>query len=228
MKEWIRFNKGSNPLDLLNVVKDNNVWNLTREEFYNVLDKNDILFFLVDNEVKLMIYVAGVKVTGVFGFGKNANVEDEYLNDLKQELMHFKDNREYMEKVNNLINFAPIYSKFKNDEELTKSDLEIVYQVKKELKAFTGVTEEKMNEIIDARNVYGDLAEIFGVEVSEVALNIDEVNEDTKVLKGNLSVFSDNVDEYKSIEYVIGHVYLESKKLKMNIHIKSAWTIEEL
>ena len=228
MKEWIRFNKGSNPLDLLNVVKDNNVWNLTREEFYNVLDKNDVLFFLVDKQVKLMVYVNGVKVTGVFGFGENANVEDEYLNDLKLKLMNFKDNREYMEKVNNLINFAPIYKKFKNDEELTKSDLEIVYQVKKELKAFTGVTEEKMNEIISARNAYGDLAEIFGVDVGEVALNIDEVTEDTKVLKGNLSVFSDNVDEYKSIEYVIGHVYLESKKLKSNIHIKSAWTIEEL
>lgn len=228
MKEWIRFNKGSNPLDLLNVVKDNNVWNLTREEFYNVLDKNDVLFFLVDKEVKLMIYVNGVKVTGVFGFGEKSNVEDEYLNDLKNELMHFKDNREYMEKVNNLINFAPIYKKFKNDEELTKSDLEIVYQVKKELKAFTGVTEEKMDEIIDSRDAYEDLAEIFGVSASEVALDIDEVTEDTKVLKGNLSVFSDNVDEYKSIEYVIGHVYLESKKLKSNIHIKSAWTIEEL
>ena len=30
------------------------------------------------------------------------------------------------------------------------------------------------------------------------------------------------------IEYVIGHVYLENKKLKKDIHIKSSWGIEEI
>ena len=45
MREWIKYNKGSNPLKILELVKDNNVWNLNREEIHQVLDKNDILFF---------------------------------------------------------------------------------------------------------------------------------------------------------------------------------------
>ena len=131
MREWIKFNKESDPLTVLKAVENNNVWNLNREELYNVLDKNDIYLFMVDGTVKLMMYVSGLKVNGVFGFGEKARVEDEYLQDLKNELMHFKDNHEYMEKVNNLIRFAPIYEKYQNDEELTKEDLEFVYQVKK-------------------------------------------------------------------------------------------------
>ena len=228
MKEWIKFNKESDPLAVLKAVENNNVWNLNREELYNVLDKNDIYLFMVDGTVRLMMYVSGLKVNGVFGFGEKATVEDEYLLDLKNELVHFKDNREYMEKVNNLINFAPIYEKFNNGEELTKEDLEFVYQVKKELNAFTGATEQKMNEIIESRDEYEDIASIFGVEEDEVAIGVDDIDENTKALKGNLTVLEDNVDEVKNIEYVIGHVYLENKKLKKDIHIKSSWGIEEL
>ena len=228
MREWIKFNKESDPLAVLKAVENNNVWNLNREELYNVLDKNDIYLFVVDGTVKLMMYVSGLKVNGVFGFGEKARVEDEYLQDLKNELMHFKDNHEYMEKVNNLIRFAPIYEKYQNDEELTKEDLEFVYQVKKELNAFTGATEEKMNEIIDSRDEYEDIAFIFGVEEDEVAIGMDDIDENTKVIKGNLNVFEDNLDEVSGIEYVIGHVYLDNKKLKKDIHIKSSWGIEEI
>ena len=77
MREWIKFNKESDPLAVLKAVENNNVWNLNREELYSVLDKNDIYLFMVDGTVKLMMYVSGLKVNGVFGFGEKARVEDE-------------------------------------------------------------------------------------------------------------------------------------------------------
>ena len=85
-----------------------------------------------------------------------------------------------------------------------------------------------MNEIIESRDEYEDIASIFGVEEDEVAIGVDDIDENTKALKGNLTVLEDNIDEVKNIEYVIGHVYLENKKLKKDIHIKSSWGIEEL
>ena len=86
MGKWVKYNKGSNPVDVLNEVKDNNVWNLNWEEIDKVLSNNDILFFKDEDSIKLMLYVSGLKVNGVFGYGEKARVEDKYLDDLKKEL----------------------------------------------------------------------------------------------------------------------------------------------
>ena len=228
MKEWVKFNKGSNPLDVLNEVKDNNVWNLNREELYQVLDKNDILFFKDEGSIKLLLYVSGLKVNGVFGYGEKARVEDIYLDDLKKELSLFKDNREYMEKVNNHIQVAEVYKKFNNDEELNVDDLKVVYQVNKPLEGFTSALDQKLEEIKKERIIEKDLSELFDVSDEHIAFYSDDINEDTEVYVGNLSVDNDNIDLIQNIKYVIGYVYLDDKKLKSKVHVKSSWGFEVL
>lgn len=228
MGEWIKYNKGSNPLDVLNEVKEKNVWNLNWEEVDKVLEKNDIYFFKVDNDIKLMIYVSGMKINGVFGFGEHARVEDEYLNDLKKELSLFKDNREYMEKVNNHILVSNVYKKFNNDEELNVDDLKVVYQVNKELIGFTSALDQKLSEIKEERIKEKDIAEIFDVSEENIAFDMDDIIDTTEVMVGNLSVDDDNIDILSNIKYVIGYVYLDNKKLKQKLHIKSSWGFEEL
>lgn len=228
MGEWIKYNKGSNPLDVLNEVKENNVWNLNWEEVDKVLEKNDIYFFKVDNDIKLMIYVSGMKINGVFGYGEHARVEDEYLNDLKKELSLFKDNREYMEKVNNHILVSNVYKKFNNDEELNVDDLKVVYQVNKELIGFTSALDQKLSEIKEERIKEKDIAEIFEVSEENIAFDMDDIIDTTEVMVGNLSVDDDNIDTLSNIKYVIGYVYLDNKKLKLKLHIKSSWGFEEL
>ncbi len=228
MGEWIKYNKGSNPLDVLNEVKENNVWNLNWEEVDKVLEKNDIYFFKVDNDIKLMIYVSGMKINGVFGFGEHARVDDEYLNDLKKELSLFKDNREYMEKVNNHILVSNVYKKFNNDEELNVDDLKVVYQVNKELIGFTASLDQKLSEIKEKRIKEKDIAEIFEVSEENIAFDMDDITDTTEVMVGNLSVDDDNIDTLSNIKYVIGYVYLDNKKLKQKLHIKSSWGFEEL
>ena len=228
MGEWVRFSKGRNPLEVLNEVKNNNVWNLTWEEVDKVLDKNDIYFFKDNDDIKIMMYVSGMKVNGVFGYGEHARVEDEYLNDLKKELSLFKDNREYMEKVNNHILVSNVYNKFNNDEELNVDDLKVVYQVNKELIGFTSALDQKLSEIKEERIKEKDISEIFEVAEENIAFDMDDIEDTTEVMVGNLSVDEDNVDELSNIKYVIGYVYLDSKKLKQKLHIKSSWGFEEL
>ena len=226
MREWIKYNKGSNPLEILELVKDNNVWNLNREEIHQVLDKNDILFFVVDGSIKLMIYVNGLKVNGVFGYGEKAKVEDIYLDDLKKELSLFKDNKEYMEKVNNHIQVAEVYKKFNNDEELNVDDLKVIYQVNKPLEGFTSALEQKLDEMKSKRIKEKDISEIFNVNEEKIAYDIDDVNEETEVFVGNLSVDDYNLDLISNIKYVIGYIYLDNKKLKTKVHVKSCWGYE--
>ena len=226
MREWIKYNKGSNPLEILELVKDNNVWNLNREEIHQVLDKNDILFFMVDGSIKLMIYVNGLKVNGVFGYGEKAKVEDIYLDDLKKELSLFKDNKEYMEKVNNHIQVAEVYKKFNNDEELNVDDLKVIYQVNKPLEGFTSALEQKLDEMKSKRIKEKDISEIFNVNEEKIAFDAYDVNEETEVFVGNLSVDDYNLDLISNIKYVIGYIYLENKKLKTKVHVKSCWGYE--
>ena len=228
MGEWVRFSKGTNPVDVLNEVKSNNIWNLTWEEVDKILDKNDIYFYKADNDIKIMMYVSGMKVNGVFGYGEHARVEDEYLNDLKKELSLFKDNREYMEKVNNHILVANVYNKFENEEELTVEDLKVVYQVNKELVGFTSALDQKLAEIKDERIKEKDIADIFEVDEKSIVFDMDDIDDTTEVMVGNLSVDEDNVDDLSNIKYVIGYVYLDNKKLKQKLHIKSSWGFEEL
>jgi hypothetical protein len=175
-----------------------------------------------------MIYVSGMKINGVFGFGEHARVEDEYLNDLKKELSLFKDNREYMEKVNNHILVSNVYKKFNNDEELNVDDLKVVYQVNKELIGFTASLDQKLSEIKEKRIKEKDIAEIFEVSEENIAFDMDDITDTTEVMVGNLSVDDDNIDTLSNIKYVIGYVYLDNKKLKQKLHIKSSWGFEEL
>ena len=228
MGEWVRFSKGTNPVDVLNEVKKNNIWNLTWEEVDKILDKNDIYFYKVDNDIKIMIYVSGMKVNGVFGYGEKARVEDEYLNELKKELSLFKDNREYMEKVNNHLQVAGVYKKFKDEVELDINDLKVVYQVNKELVGFTSALDQKLDEIKSERIKEKDIAEIFEVNEENVVFDIDDIDAKTEVMVGNLTVDEDNVELVSNIKYVIGYVYLLNKKLKSKLHIKSSWGFEEL
>ena len=228
MGEWVRFSKGTNPVDVLNEVKKNNIWNLTWEEVDKILDKNDIYFYKVDNDIKIMIYVSGMKVNGVFGYGEKARVEDEYLNELKKELSLFKDNREYMEKVNNHLQVAGVYKKFKDEVELDINDLKVVYQVNKELVGFTSALDQKLDEIKNERIKEKDIAEIFGVDEENVVFDIDDIDDASEVMVGNLTVDEDNVELVSNIKYVIGYVYLLNKKLKSKLHVKSSWGFEEL
>lgn len=228
MGKWVKYNKGSNPVDVLNEVKDNNVWNLNWEEIDKVLSDNDILFFIDEDSIKLMLYVSGLKVNGVFGYGEKARVEDKYLDDLKKELSLFKDNKEYMEKVNNHIQVANVYKKFNNDEELTIDDLKVVYQVNKPLEGFTGALDQKLDEIKENRIIEKDLSEIFDVNEELIVFDNEDITEETEVFVGNLSVDNDNIELIQNIKYVIGYVYLDDKKLKSKVHVKSSWGFEVL
>ena len=228
MGNWIKYNKGSNPVDVLNEVKSNNVWNLNWEEIDKVISNNDIYFYKDSDDIKLMLYVSGMKVNGVFGYGEKARVEDEYLDELKKELALFKDNREYMEKVNNHIQVASVYKKFNNEEELTVDDLKVVYQVNKPLEGFTSALDQKLAEIKEKRIKETDIAEIFNVDEEHIAFDSYDINEDTEVFVGNLSVDDDNIDTIQNIKYVIGYVYLDNKKLKNKVHVKSTWGFEIL
>jgi len=213
--EWISFKKGSQPVEVFQKVRNNNVWQLTVKDLYDILVSHDIYLYMVNDEPKLMIYLFdGKRVNGVFGYGENNSIEEEYLDELKKELSKFKCNHNEVGKVNNLIKLYAI----KNKEELDKEDLEFLYQIKAPVKGFNNEVEDMLDELLSDRDRNADIASILGVDEDKITDDIDELDETTECFIGNLTLDEDNIELVANLKYVIGYIYIDKKDLRKDIH----------
>ena len=213
--EWISFKKGSQPVEVFQKVRNNNVWQLTVKDLYDILVSHDIYLYMVNDEPKLMIYLFdGKRVNGVFGYGENNSIEEEYLDELKKELSKFKCQHNEVGKVNNLIKLYAI----KNKEELDKEDLEFLYQIKTPVKGFNNEVEDMLDELLSDRDRNADIASILGVDEDKITDDIDELDETTECFIGNLTLDEDNIELVANLKYVIGYIYIDKKDLRKDIH----------
>lgn len=213
--EWISFNKGSQPVEVFQKIRNNNVWQLTVKDLYDILVSHDIYIYFVNDEPKLMIYVYdGKRVNGVFGYGENNSIEEEYLDELKKELSKFKCQHNEIGKVNNL---KKLYE-LRNKEELDKEDLEFLYQIKVPVKGFNNEVEDMLDEILSNRDRNEDIASILNVDADKITDDIDELDDTTECFIGNLTVDEDNVELVSNLKYVIGYIYIDKKDRRKDIH----------
>ncbi len=213
--EWISFNKGSQPVEVFQKIRNNNVWQLTVKDLYDILVSHDIYIYFVNDEPKLMIYVYdGKRVNGVFGYGENNSIEEEYLDELKKELSKFKCQHNEIGKVNNLKKLYEI----RNKEELDKEDLEFLYQIKVPVKGFNNEVEDMLDEILSNRDRNEDIASILNVDADKITDDIDELDDTTECFIGNLTVDEDNVELVSNLKYVIGYIYIDKKDRRKDIH----------
>jgi hypothetical protein len=213
--EWISFNKGSQPVEVFQKIRNNNVWQLTVKDLYDILVSHDIYIYFVNDEPKLMIYVYdGKRVNGVFGYGENNSIEEEYLDELKKELSKFKCQHNEIGKVNNL---KKLYE-LRNKEELDKEDLEFLYQIKVPVKGFNNEVEDMLDEILSDRDRNEDIASILNVDADKITDDIDELDDTTECFIGNLTVDEDNVELVSNLKYVIGYIYIDKKDRRKDIH----------
>ena len=213
--EWISFSKGSQPVEVFQKIRNNNVWQLTVKDLYDILVSHDIYIYFVNEEPKLMIYVYdGKRVNGVFGYGENNSIEEEYLDELKKELSKFKCQHNEIGKVNNLKKLYEI----RNKEELDKEDLEFLYQIKVPVKGFNNEVEDMLDEILSDRDRNEDIASLLNVDADNITDDIDELDETTECFIGNLTVDDDNVELISNLKYVIGYIYIDKKDRRKDIH----------
>ena len=163
-----------------------------------------------------MIYLYdGKRVNGVFGYGENNSIEEEYLDELKKQLTKFKCNHNEIGKVNNLIR---LYDIRKRKEDLTNEDLEFLYQIKAPVKGFNNEVEDMLDEILSDRDRNEDIASLLNVSSDNITDNIDELDETTECFIGNLTLDEENINLVSNLKYVIGYIYIDNKNLRKDIH----------
>jgi len=218
LEGWINFKKGSQPVEVFQRIRENNVWQLTVKDLYDILVSHDIVIYFEKDVPKLMIYLYdGKRVNGVFGYGENNTIEKEYLEELKKELTKFKCNHNEVGKVNNLIKLYAI----KEKEELDNDDLEFLYQIKVPVKGFNNEVEDMINEILSDRDRFEDIASLLEIDSDNIVDDIDELNENTECFIGNITLDEDNIDLVSNLKYVIGYIYIDNKNLRKDIHASS-------
>ena len=216
LEGWVNFKKGSQPVEVFQKIRENNVWQLTVKDLYDILVAHDILIYFVKDVPKLMVYLAdGKRVNGVFGYGENNSIEEEYLDELKKELTKFKCNHNEVGKVNNLIKLYEIKA---HKDDLSKEDLEFLYQIKVPVKGFNNEVEDMLDEILADRDRNEDIASLLDVDADNITDDIDELDETTECFIGNLTIDEDNVDLVSNLKYVIGYIYIDKKDRRKDIH----------
>ena len=216
LEGWVNFKKGSQPVEVFQKIRENNVWQLTVKDLYDILVAHDILIYFVKDVPKLMVYLAdGKRVNGVFGYGENNSIEEEYLDELKKELTKFKCNHNEVGKVNNLIKLYEIKA---HKDELSKEDLEFLYQIKVPVKGFNNEVEDMLDEILADRDRNEDISSLLDVDADNITDDIDELDETTECFIGNLTIDEDNVDLVSNLKYVIGYIYIDKKDRRKDIH----------
>ena len=214
--EWVSFRKGSQPVEVFQKIRNNNVWQLTVKDLFDILVSHDIYIYFVNEEPKLMIYLYdGKRVNGVFGYGENNSIEEEYLDELKKQLTKFKCNHNEIGKVNNLIKLYDIRSR---KDDLTKEDLEFLYQIKVPVKGFNNEVEDMLNEILEDRDRNEDIASLLDISADNITGDIDELSDETECFIGNLILDEDNIELVSNLKYVIGYIYIDNKNLRKDIH----------
>ena len=214
--EWVSFRKGSQPVEVFQKIRNNNVWQLTVKDLFDILVSHDIYIYFVNEEPKLMIYLYdGKRVNGVFGYGENNSIEEEYLDELKKQLTKFKCNHNEIGKVNNLIKLYDIRSR---KDDLTKEDLEFLYQIKVPVKGFNNEVEDMLNEILEDRDRNEDIASLLDISADNITDDIDELSDETECFIGNLTLDEDNIELVSNLKYVIGYIYIDNKNLRKDIH----------
>ena len=216
LEGWVNFKKGSQPVEVFQKIRENNVWQLTVKDLYDILVAHDILIYFVKDVPKLMVYLAdGKRVNGVFGYGENNSIEEEYLDELKKELTKFKCNHNEVGKVNNLIKLYEIKA---HKDDLSKEDLEFLYQIKVPVKGFNNEVEDMLDEILADRDRNEDIASLLDVDADNITDDIDELDENTECFIGNLTIDEENIELVSGLKYVIGYIYIDKKDRRKDIH----------
>ena len=195
--KWVKYEKGSNHMPLVNSLQGYNTgWCTAGEDTAkNQLFNGDFyVYYTLDEKdeykvPRIAIRMEGNKIGEIRGVAENQNIESEMEEVVEEKIKDFPDKEEYYKKVNDMKKLTKIYKKHKNKEELTKEELTFLYEINDKIYGFGYGKDPRIKEIKNERNnKRKDLLNIFNCEERQIALNQDEINEDTIYYDGDLSL----------------------------------------
>ena len=239
--EWRTFEKGSNPQIMQDTLanKRSNLCigdGITHSTRY--LNEGDMhIYYSKDNRgnftmPRIAISVQNDSVWEVRGtYNKNEDIDPYIGNILDEKLANLPKGKAYQKKSADMKRLTEIDNKTKDSTELSKDDLIFLYEIDEDIEGFGYQQDPRIKELLTQRNPQEDALIIFECTAEQIAGNIAEIDENTRVYIGkwNVDVFN-IIKQYPNII----HLYesFSDKKifmqtLEINPSINSPQTVEQ-
>lgn len=227
--KWITYTNESDPKKLLeDLFKYNSTWAIEYSSIIknHRLNKGNIyIYYTKDKENKytnprLSILTKNGEISKISGAAPYGNIESEMEIILEKKIDEFPYNEEYKRRIKELQNFTKIYSKWANKEDLNKNDLKFLYEIEHKINFIGYKNDDRINEIINTRDIKKDLSKIFDCDIEQISLTREEaLKGDIIAHFGNLDLNDlDDITDIKLPKYILGNLYLNNlKNLKNNI-----------
>lgn len=183
---WKKYNQGSDPEILFNDINGKGTgWctagglvtassHLNGGDFYVYYTKDKDGCFSIP---RIAIRKENYKIAEIRGIGKSQNLEPnmEKLVEKKLEESEFPDRDEYKKKVYDMEMMTYIYTKHKNNVELTKSDLKFLYEIDEKIIGFGYERDPRICEIQLERDLTKDLTLIFNCKEEDIGFYKEDI-----------------------------------------------------
>lgn len=227
--KWITYTNESDSKKLLeSLFEHNSFWAIENSSIIknHEFNKEKIYIYYTkdkDNRYtcpRISILTKNGEISRISGAAPYGNIESEMEMILEKKIDEFPYNEEYKKIIKELQNFTKIYSKWANKEDLNKNDLRFLYEIEHKINFIGYKNDDRINEIINTRDIKKDLSKIFDCDIEQISLTREEtLKGDIIAHFGNLDLSDlDDITDIKLPKYILGNLYLSNlKSLKNNI-----------
>ncbi len=197
--QWIQYPQGSDPEPLVASLKNYGTgWCIrgeaTARRYLQGAGGHDqgndleVFYSLDENQQPNVPRVVIVSNEGstmeVRGIAKQENLDPHIGGVVQAKLAELPDGNEWQKKNGDMRQLTLLERKVKAREQLTKDELVFLYEIDSKIKGFGYQRDPRIKELMGQRDLKSDAAVILEREASRVALNPDEVDENTEVYIG--------------------------------------------
>lgn len=218
--KWVKYDQNSDHMPLVESLQGHGTgWCTAGESTAEVQLQNGDFYVYYSNDPKgsstiprVAIRMEGDNIAEVRGIAKEQNL-DPYIGDVVDEkLQEFGTQGErYKKKSADMKNLTEIENKSKSNQELTKEDLEFLYEMNFPIEGFGYREDPRITELRGQRDTKADMLVIFECSIDQIAHHVNDINESTRAFVGKLEpgIFQ------KIQEYNIENGYISFPKEKI-------------
>ena len=214
---WKKYNQGENYKELWKSLQGKNTgWCTAGEETCKSQIKGGDFYVYYTKDEKgnytnprIAIRMEGREEIGeVRGIGKNQNIEENMTSIAEEKLKEFPNHEQYNKKVRDMKLLTEIDHKQERGKELTKEELEFLYEIDEKIEGFGYQKDPRIKEIIEKRNKRKDLAYIFECKENEIAFTKKELRKNKCIIAYGFDLDEEDIDYIKDLKYFKGDLYL--------------------
>ena len=156
------------------------------------------------------------RIGEVRGVGKNQDIEECMIPIITKKLDEFPDKELYLKKFHDMESLTEIDHKVKANLELTKEELNFLYEINSKIEGFGYGHDPRIREIKEKRNQKKDYALIFDCKEENIGTSISDFDDENKKIVcyvGNLEYKGETVPaSFRHLKYICGDADLKSLK----------------